>query len=277
MKRRADLHIHTIYSDGLQTPGEILKMAIKANLGAISITDHDSVDAYEDIRMTKINHNIEIISGIEFSCYENEQEIHILGYNLDIHDKELLHHLDKFKKAREVRAKRIISKLKKVNIGLSFDGIKQKAGVAPITRPHIASALIDNGYVKNQREAFAQYLTEGKPGYEKKFYFSIQDAIGLINKCGGVAVLAHPGDSISQEMLYKLIEFGIDGIEVVHPMHNNTMEKYYTQIANQYWLIPTGGSDYHGSRDYENSNFGKYTIPFSVIETIKKRNQKRLL
>ncbi|MBI5325347.1 MAG: PHP domain-containing protein [Ignavibacteriae bacterium] len=276
MKKRADLHIHTIYSDGSQTPEEILKMAVKANLGAISITDHDSVDAYEQIKSVKKNYNLEILTGIEFSCYENEQEIHILGYNLDIHDKDLLHHLDTFKKAREVRANRIVAKLKKVNVELSFDEIKIKAGVAPITRPHIASALIEKGYVNSQREAFYLYLSEGKPGYESKFYFTIQDAIKLINNCGGIAVLAHPGDTFSQEMIYNLIEYGIDGIEVVHPMHNNTMEKYFTQIANQYWLITTGGSDYHGSRDYDGSNFGKYTVPVSVLDTIFKRNQKRL-
>ncbi|TAL68434.1 MAG: PHP domain-containing protein [Bacteroidetes bacterium] len=276
MKRRADLHIHTIYSDGMQTPVEILQMAVKANLGAISITDHDSVDAYEQIKEAKNDYNIEIMTGIEFSCYENEQEIHLLGYNLEIHDKELIHHLDTFKKAREVRAKRIVSKLKKINILLDFDEIKQRAGVAPITRPHIASSLIEKGYVNSQREAFNHYLMDGKPGYEPKFYFTIQDAIKLINKCGGVAVLAHPGDSISQELLFKLIEYGIDGIEVVHPIHKSTLEKYYTQIANQYWLITTGGSDYHGSREFEDSNFGKFTVPISVIETINKRNQNRL-
>ncbi len=276
MKRRADLHIHTIYSDGIKTPEEILKMAVKANLGAISITDHDSVDAYKELYEISNKYQIEIITGIEFSCYDDEQEIHILCYNFDINNKELQQYLNTFKKAREVRAKRIISKLKKINIEFNFEEISKIAGAAPITRPHIAFALIDRGYVANQREAFNLYLSDGKPAYEPKYNFSIKDALELINKCEGIAVLAHPSDTISPEMLYKLIEMGIDGIEVVHPSHNNTIERHLTQIANQYWLIATGGSDYHGSRDYDDSNFGKYTVPFSVLQSIKSRNQKRI-
>lgn len=276
MKKRADLHIHTIYSDGIKTPEEILRMADKANLGAISITDHDSVDAYKELYEISNKYHIEIMTGIEFSCYEDEQEYHILGYNFDINNKELKHSLETFKKAREVRAKRIISKLKKINIELNIEDVNKIAGVAPITRPHIAFALIDKGYVANQREAFYLYLSDGKPAYEPKYNFSIKDALELINKCDGIAVLAHPSDNISPEMLYKLIEMGIDGIEVVHPSQNNTIESQLTQIANQYWLIATGGSDYHGSRDYDDSNFGKYTVPFSVIQSIKSRNQKRI-
>ncbi len=276
MKKKADLHIHSIYSDGTLPPEEIFRMAVDKGLSAISITDHDSVEGCIKANELSEKYKLEFINGIEFSCYEKDQEYHILGYNFDINNEELHKYLDAFRKAREQRAHKITGKLKKLDVDISFDKIVMKAASAPITRPHIASVLIDEGYVSNIKEAFTTYLAEGKPAYEPKYYFSVYEAIKLVNNCGGVAVLAHPANTISQAFLFNIIENGLDGIEVIHPMHDENMQRFYTKIANQFWLLTTGGSDFHGSRDYDETNFGKFVVPYSVVNSIKTRAHDRL-
>ncbi|MGA2296206.1 MAG: PHP domain-containing protein [FCB group bacterium] len=275
MEAIADLHTHTKYSDGILTPEELFSMAEQAGLTAISITDHDSIQGCLIANDIKDKYNIDFIPGIEFSCYEGEKEIHMLGYNIDIENKTLHSYIEEFQKARFKRAELIINKLNKLGKYITIDEVLLKAGDAPIIRPHIASILIEKGYVRNWREAFTEYLGDGSKAYYPKAYFSIPTAIELINSCHGLSVLAHPARTIEQDLLYKIIGQGLDGIEVVHPMHDYKLEKYYHEIANQYLLISTGGSDYHGTRDYDDVNFGKFTIPYSAVESIRNRTREK--
>lgn len=163
-----DLHTHTIYSDGVLTPEQLLQKAQKVGLSAISITDHDSVDGCIEAHGIAKDYSIEIIDGIEFSCYEDGREFHILGYNFDPTDSEVGRYLEEFREARHTRAMRIVKKLNDLNIPISFDQVLNKAGKAPIARPHIASVLIDINAVRNMKEAFWSYLADGKPAYEPK-------------------------------------------------------------------------------------------------------------
>jgi len=266
---KADLHIHTVHSDGTATPEEIFKLARKVGLSAISITDHDSVEAAKVAFELSPKYDMEFISGIEFSCYEEGREYHILGYNIDIWNKTLEYHIDEFRKARFKRAIQIVHKLNNLKVRIDMDMVLEKAGTAPITRPHIAQAIVEAGFVNNQKDAFIQYIADNRPAYEPKPKFPIYKALKLINHCGGVGILAHPGRMITQQALGRIIELGLDGIEVVHPVHDKDLENYYHNIAGQFWLIETGGSDFHGSRDYEWDNIGKYTVPYSSVESIK--------
>jgi 3',5'-nucleoside bisphosphate phosphatase len=265
----ADLHVHTIYSDGSKTPEEVVRMAEQAGLAAISITDHDNLEGCLQAQELKHKYNVEIIDGVEFSCFENGREFHVMGYNIDPDNKQLREHLKFFRDARLKRAEIILEKLKSINISIEFDSVLEKAGEAPITRPHIASALLDEGYISNLKEAFNLYLGEGKPAYQAKAMFTVEKAIRLINNCGGVSSLAHPARSISQDTIYKFIKLGLDGIECVHPMHDESLTQFYSNIARQYWLLETGGSDYHGTRDYDDDNFGRFVVPANVVESIK--------
>jgi len=275
MKPIADLHTHTTYSDGKLSVAELFEKAEKTGLAALSITDHDSVDGCVVALDIKTEYNLDFISGIEFSCYEDGREHHVLGYHMDVHNKVLLSTLQEFKKARLKRAQKILEKLNNMSLTLDIDLILQIAGEAPITRPHIAEAMMDKGYISNLKEAFVHYLGEGKPAYEAKSNFSVQRAIKLINECGGVAVLAHPARSMPSDTLYKVIEQGLDGVEVVHPMHDESLQKYYHTIASQYWLLETGGSDFHGTREYDEPNFGKFVVPYSVVDSIRFRARTR--
>jgi 3',5'-nucleoside bisphosphate phosphatase len=134
--------------------------------------------------------------------------------------------------------------------------------------------MIELGITNTLKEAFLLYLGEGSPAYEAKAQFPIEKAIKLINSCGGVAVLAHPAKSITPEQLYSVIKMGLDGVEVYHPTHDSKMQGFYHSIASQYWLLETGGSDFHGNRDYDNINFGKSVVPYSVVESIKTHSIK---
>ena len=274
MKKVADLHIHTNYSDGVLSPEEIVQKSLEHSFSAIGIVDHDTIDGCLHTKTFIDQYPLELITGCEFSCYEDGKEYHIIGYSINQENDELRNHLDKFRKIRYSRAQKIIKNLNGQGLNINFDLVVEKAAEAPIIRPHIASVLCDLGYVENFKDAFTKYIGDKSPAYEPKAEFPVVKCIQLISKCGGVAVIAHPTYIVNQSTLYKFIKNGLDGIEVVHPMHDEQLEKYYRTIAQQYWLLETGGSDYHGNRDYDEDNFGKYVVPYSVVESIKFRAGK---
>lgn len=264
----ADLHLHTTCSDGMLTPYELIQKAYKQGLQAISITDHDTVAAVGDAIEIAREFDIEIIPGIEVSAFENGRDIHMLGYFMDHEDENLLRYTDFFRREREKRAVRIVKKLNDLNIPLKFEEVMDCAGTGTVGRLHIAHALIAHGYCSSIKEAFGKYLGNGCPAYEEKWHFSVADAIRLINNSGGLAVIAHPSRYISESMLRSMIESGLDGIEVVHPCHDAQMERHYRSVAAEYCLLETGGSDYHGTREYDEINFGRCTIPYAKIKAM---------
>lgn len=267
----ADLHIHTVFSDGLFTPEEVFAKAKKSGLAGISITDHDTIEGNYGSAQLAEKYNIEFVTGIELSCFDSQREYHILGYGLDINNEALHQHLEEFRKSRIERAEQMTKMLNDMGIKIDFDAVMHKAGVAPITRPHIAQVIVDSGYVSTTKDAFNLYIGDGRPAYAVKAIFQVEKAIQLINSAGGVAIIAHPGRFIDQKKLFSFIEAGLDGIEVVHPLHNENLRKEYHYIASQYWLLETGGSDFHGDRPDEQELFGKSVVPLEIIRKIKSR------
>lgn len=271
----ADLHTHTRCSDGILSPEQLIKAAIEVGLSAISITDHDTLDGCIEIQPVLSSYKIDFITGIELSCYEDNKEYHILGYGVELNDAPLVKHIEDYKESRIKRAEMIHNKLQRLGINISFTDILEKAGKAPVTRPHIAEVIKDAGYVEKTKEAFHRFIGDHGPAYQSKTLYPVDKAIKMINKAGGVAVLAHPANTIEPAKLYKFIESGLDGIEVHHPMHNDTQRKFYHSIASQYWLLETGGSDFHGNREYDYNNFGKEGVAQSIVESIKYHRQHR--
>jgi predicted metal-dependent phosphoesterase TrpH len=274
MEALADLHIHTTYSDGARTPEDMFIRLENIGMKAFSITDHDTVEGCVKAFEIADKYDIEFIPGIEMSCHEKNKEYHLLGYNIDVNNDKLREHLHNFRFARLNRAEKILQKLKRVKIDIDIDYVLQIAGEAPIARPHIATAMINMKYASSWKEAFLLYLGDGRPGYVDKANFPISEAIKMINQAGGVASLAHPARSITQDTLYRVIEYGLDGIEVFHPMHDEALRNYYQTIAGQYWLLGTGGSDFHGNREFDEFNLGKIAAPYSVVESIKMHSIK---
>jgi 3',5'-nucleoside bisphosphate phosphatase len=271
VEEKADLHMHTTYSDGACTPSELIANAKQAGLDIISITDHDSVSGIDEaIEVGKMS-GVEVIAGMELSANYDGSEVHILGYFMDHTDKTLVESLTAFQTARMKRAQRIVDKLNKMNIPLGLDDVLEHVTGDSVGRPHIATALVNEGHATSYQQAFNKYIGDGRPAYEQKCHFSPEETIQLIARSGGLSFLAHPGRLISEETLLRLINAGLDGIEVVHPAHTPELMNYYRGIVNEYFLLESGGSDFHGGDKEDNETLGQYAIPVSCVEMMRRR------
>jgi 3',5'-nucleoside bisphosphate phosphatase len=270
-KYTVDLHLHTNYSDGMYTPQKLIALAATTGMSTIAITDHDSVAGLPEGAIAAKECGIELINGCEISCTELEKEYHILAYHFDPQNTFFTEKLTEFKQMRIERAIKICEKLQELNVTVDIKDLLYNTKSAALTRMHIAKEIVKKGYVDSTRDAFTKYLYDNGPAYEPKFDFSVAEAVKMIHSAGGVASLAHPGRRTSSREIYKFVSAGLDGIEVVHPEHNPSLQKKYETIAKQYNLLQTGGSDFHGSRDWERYVFGSYTIDSSNVAALKQR------
>lgn len=269
MSAKIDLHLHTTCSDGVCSPLEIVYKAKKAGLDVISITDHDNLAGIEAASEYGRQVGVEVIPGVEISTDIEDKEVHLLGYFIDIYNDEFQKYLSFFRQERYNRALRIVKKLNNLGVFISIESVLQKAKSGAVGRPHIAQALIEAGYVGNFYEAFDKFIGNQSPAFERKIHLSPQSALKLISDAGGLSFIAHPG-YISEKILLSLINAGIDGIEVVHPSHNNNQVKYFRGIVNEYCLLASGGSDYHGGKREDEQNLGKFFITRNNLDAMRK-------
>jgi len=270
MSGKVDLHTHTTHSDGANTPEELIKKAKAAGIDVLSITDHDNINGIKEaIRIGK-SYGIEIIPGVEISSEISNREIHILGYFFDIENQELEHYLNFFRTERVKRAGRIVNKLKSFGFNITLEDVLEKAKNSAVGRPHIAQVMLEKGIVSSYYEAFNKYIGNGSPAHEKKVHLSPQSAFRIINDAGGLSFIAHPGN-LQESLLKDLIESGVDGIEVTHPSHSPQQRKFYKGIVNSYFLLESGGSDYHGGKREDEHNLGQYFTNTSAIFAMQKR------
>lgn len=244
----ADLHIHTNASDGRLSPLEVVEQAIQSGLSSIAITDHDTIDGLLMLEQQgKLqNERLTIIPGIEFSGDLPDHEVHILGYNLDIYNKELREQLDVLIADRLQRTKKMIAKLAKLGYPIEFQRVLELAGRSTaLGRPHVARALVERGYFATVTDVFNQLLYKNGPAFVDHYKLSIPDVIELIKKTGGFPVLAHPGLIGDDSIVMNIIRSGILGLEVFHPKHQPDEVKKYMRLASRYGLLVTGGSDFH--------------------------------
>jgi predicted metal-dependent phosphoesterase TrpH len=260
----ADLHIHTQASDGWLAPSVAVQQANKAGLSAISIADHDSVGGIEAAIEAGNKHGIEVIPGVELSSGFEGRELHILGYFIDWRDKRLQNKLFAIQGARIDRAKRILEKLRGLDINISYNVTIVIAGGA-IGRPKIAQAILDRGYVRTVQEAFERYLGIDGPAYVEKYPLQPAEAIGIIQKAGGIAALAHPVFCRTDELLPELVEQGLQAIEVYHSKHDASDTRHFEQLAKKYGLLVVGGSDAHGKE----VPVGAVRISYEFVEKLK--------
>jgi 3',5'-nucleoside bisphosphate phosphatase len=241
-----DLHLHTTCSDGLDTPEEIVEAALQSGYTVISITDHDTVEGV--IRGIKAAEGtgLDLIAGIELSSIEDLYDIHILGYYVDYTDEDFIRRIAFFKEKRKERAEEIVSYLNRLGLDIQIDTVLRIAHGAPVGRPHIAEALLSEELVTSYDEAFTRYIGTHGPAYVPKYKVTPREAIELILKSGGIPVLAHPGVLNRDELIYELKEYGLMGVEAIHPLHLVEKQLYYEKLAKKYGLIVTGGSDWHG-------------------------------
>lgn len=268
MDGKADLHTHTTYSDGALTAAELLQRVKNVGLKIISITDHDNVGALDEAIKIGKTLGVEVIPGVELSSTVGDQDIHILGYFIDHKSQSLLDYLAFFRIERVKRAERIVGKLNDLKIPLTIESVLEQAGEGSVGRPHIANALVEEGLTESYHEAFSKYIGFGKPAYQKKYQVSPQAAIELISSAGGLSFIAHPGNSIDEKLLSDLIADGVDGIEVIHPSHSPERVAHYTGIVSEYFLLASGGSDFHGGKRNDFDALGQYYVSERQVETM---------
>ncbi len=240
-----DLHIHSIHSDGVLSPVQIVDRAVALRLTAISITDHDTVAGIGPL-IDAARDRIEVIPAVEMSSTLDRLDIHILGYYIDHRIDGLRTYLEKYRQFRDERARKIIRNLAADGVAIDYEQVLNLAHNGSLGRPHLAEALLQNGYVHSISEAFARYLGYQSPYYEPKMNISPREVMGIIRHSGGIPVIAHPANLLSTGLIYQLIMDGAGGIEVWHPEHNRRQEQEIHELAIKNGLAMTGGSDYHG-------------------------------
>lgn len=272
MITKADLHLHTNYSDGVFSVSEIAEKTKKAGLSVISFTDHDNIGAVEEFYKFKIKIGLEIIPGIEFSADFKGKEIHILAYFIDYKSKKLKEFLKAMRENRIKRLEQIIVKLKK--LGCKIDGetfFEQAPENVSLGRPHLAILMVNKGFVKNYFDAFNKYLAENKPAYVQKPNPNIEDTLDLIESLGGLSFLAHPSKYLKSMNIEELLKLRFDGVEIIHPSHTHETVEYLLKLVSSNFLLVTGGSDFHGILQSDEENLGSFYITKADVLSMKRR------
>ncbi|MBR4908193.1 MAG: PHP domain-containing protein [Acidaminococcaceae bacterium] len=247
MKELADLHLHSTYSDGVYSPHELATMAKAAGITVLALTDHDTLKGLPEMEEAAKEAGIAFIPGVEFSARWENRQVHIIGYGIDEHNALLLERLADVRNARRSRLEKIIKRLHEM--GMDVEVPVPEEGQRAVGRPHIARALVAQGYVKTVQEAFDKYIGEGKPAYQPQTKMTPPEAVMLIHQAGGIAVQAHPEEIGDRALALKLLgALAYDGIEVYHPSaKTKETEFFWLKTATERKLLITGGSDFHGN------------------------------
>ena len=243
-----DLQVHSTASDGALPPAAVVQAAADAGLYAIALTDHDSVDGLPEAIEAGARLGVRIVPGVELSSHFEGEELHLLGLhlaNLEAMRAALL----EFQAQRVQRAERIVATLNAHGIPVTMEAVLAEAGTGAVGRPHIARALLAGGWVREFREAFDKWIGWGRPAYMAKETFDVADAIALVHLAGGIAVWAHPGELATPARIARLAALGLDAVEVLHPSHPPYLVQRLVENTEKAGLIPSGGSDWHGTHD----------------------------
>ena len=271
--RYIDFHTHCTASDGTATPEGLVAAACAVGLSAIALTDHDTLGGIPEAREAGHRLGLEVVAGVELSVQLPDRELHLLGLHLDrldIMEEQLV----LFRDTRRWRAERIIEKLNALGVPVTVDAVLAEAGAGAIGRPHIARAIIAGRWVRDSREAFDRFLGHGRPAYVEKHHLTVRDAIALVHRSGGIAVLAHPGVDGRRERLEPLVADGLDGVEVRHPSHSAEDIARLQALSDFFGLVPSGGSDWHGASSGPRT-IGNMRVPYEWMERQRARAQLR--
>jgi predicted metal-dependent phosphoesterase TrpH len=240
-----DLHSHSTASDGAFAPADVIREAHRSGLSAVALTDHDTTAGLAEAIDEGKRLGVRVVPGIELSAVEAEHETHVLGLHLG-DTTPIDARLTDLREMRRVRAQRIVEMLNSNGVRITFDSVLEQAGDAAIGRPHVARALIAEGWAVDSRDAFDRYLAAGRPGFVAKDQLTMKDAISLIHAAGGLAIVAHPGSAGTRERIESLVADGLDGVEVRHPSHSAEDITRLGALVEHFGLVPSGGSDWHG-------------------------------
>lgn len=277
-----DLHVHSCYSDGTMTPKELVDLAIDSNLVAMALTDHDTVDGVAEALDAARDKNIRVIPGVELSCEHTispsrKKEIHILGYNLDYTQPELVKTLSEVAKERDNRNRQMCENLNAAGFPIDYESLTARFEGTILTRAHFARFLMEKGAIPSIDFAFKKILAQDGPYFVSRKYLTPQSGIELIKKAGGMPVLAHPllyKMSVTElhQLLTEAKSYGLLGIEAMYSRNRGNDEAFVRKLAQDFGLFITGGTDFHGTNkpDLEiGKGEGNLRVPVMLLENLR--------
>lgn len=267
---KIDLHIHSTASDGRLSPAEIVAKSVELGLSVIAITDHDTVNGIAPALLAaQAFPKLKVIPGVEINTDVPNGEAHVLGYFIDYTNRRLNEALEKLRHSRRERAQGMIAKLKDLGVNIDWQRVQEIAGDGAFGRPHIAQALLEKGYINTIKEAFTKYIGRGGPAYVDRAKITPAEAVELVLQASGLPVLGHPLTIDDPEtMTAELKKAGLVGIEVYYNNYDLDKIARLLSLANQHNLIVTGGSDYHGLDESNETVLGGVEVPLAAAETL---------
>lgn len=277
-----DLHVHSNKSDGTFTPSELVTMAIQKNLTALALTDHDTTDGLAELTHAAQGKPLEVVPGIELSTEYEGKDIHIVGLFIDPEQPDFKAHLKSFVESRDARNRKMCANLQEAGIPISYEALQEANPGSVITRAHYGTWLLEHGVVSSVADAFSKYLGDHTPYFVPREKVTPQQAVSLIQKAGGLAILVHPIlYRMSRERLDILVrrlkEVGLTGIEAIYATYNSREENQIRQLASKYDLLLSGGSDFHGFAKPKlelGTGYGHLCVPDEVYFSLKKEHEK---
>lgn len=274
---KVDLHTHTRASDGALTPRELVRKAVEHRVGVLAITDHDSTEGIAEARAEAARHpGLTLVPGLEINCNVEGAEIHVLGYLVDHEAPWFQEFLREQRAARTARVHTLAARLAEMGMPIDPAEVFALAGEAAPGRPHVAQVMVKHGYVQSVREAFDKYLRSDGPANVPRHRLSPVEAIDVIRRAGGVAVIAHPGLADRDALIPELVAAGLQGIETYYAEHSGEQVRRYLDLCRRLDLVATGGSDFHGPHTGRTNPPGTPLVPISAWEGIQIRAARAL-
>lgn len=281
LQKRVDLHTHSTESDGTLTPQELMRHASEIGLSAIALTDHDSISGIAKARPAAQSLGLELVPGVELSTDYEGKEIHILGYYIDEKNPDFLARLSDFVDGRDRRNEQMVALLRQEGFDITMDGLYAQFPDSVITRAHFAHYLVDHGFVKDRKTVFSEYLGDSCRCYVPRKKITPFEAVRLIKLGGGLPFFAHPvlchmNHDKLRSFLTDLKAEGLVGIEAIYSMNTPDDEADMLKFAEEFDLLVSGGSDFHGSNKPHirlGSGQGNLNIPYELLARIKERHK----
>ncbi len=278
--KRIDLHIHTTASDGTFTPEEVVREASRLGLAAVAITDHDTAAGYLAAAAEGERCGLEVVPGIEIST-KFHASVHVLGYEIDPRSDALDEVLDWMHRDREERNVKLCEMLRGRGVDIDNERMHERFGTF-IGRPHFAEIMVENGIAADMQDALDNLLAKGKPYFIPRSFLPLDRSIELIRRAGGTAVLAHPfqyrlDDAQLRELIEYCLRYGLEGLECRYTGYDAERVAYLEALAEEYGLLKTGGSDFHGELKPDirlGEGRGELEVPYAWLEALREHRRK---
>ncbi len=271
---KIDLHLHSTASDGVNTPSEVVHLALERGLDVIALTDHDTLGGVAEAQRAADGTGLEVIAGIEVSSEGEWGNLHILGYYVDLENGPLQKMMQAMRDSRLGRARKMVRRLGGMGMPLEWEDVRALASGGSVGRPHVARALVNRGHVATIQEAFDRFLADDGPAYVPRLKLTPAEVIQAIIGAGGVASLAHPGHYwTALELLPEFVGYGLCGLEVYYPDHSPDEIEALLTLCREHGLLATGGSDFHGPGFGEGAPLGSVYVPLECVQQLREASR----